>query len=103
MKHTQNVIRVLAQAKFYQSQQEELQFLLRQLLTHDLYSVLPELNQTPSMYSHGPSYETRPINLPDCYETRFGAKTVNDSTQIRGRRGFGSILAKAKEDGSPWQ
>ena len=33
--------RVLAQAKFYQSQQEELQFLLRQ---HDLYSVLPELN-----------------------------------------------------------
>ena len=43
--------RVLAQAKFYQSQQEELQFLLRQLLTHDLYSVLPELNQTPSIYS----------------------------------------------------
>ena len=41
--------RVLAQAKFYQSQQEELQFLLRQLLTHDLYSVLPELNQIPSM------------------------------------------------------
>ena len=53
--------RVLAQAKFYQSQQEELQFLLRQLLTHDLYSVLPELNQTPSMYSHGPSYKTRPV------------------------------------------
>ena len=39
--------RVLAQTKYYQSQQEELQFLLRQLLTHDLYSVLPELNQTP--------------------------------------------------------
>ena len=36
--------RVLAQARFYQSQQEELQFILRQLLTHDLYSVLPELN-----------------------------------------------------------
>ena len=32
---------VLAQARFYQSQQEELQFILRQLLTHDLYSVLP--------------------------------------------------------------
>ena len=47
--------RVLAQARFYQSQQEELQFILRQLLTHDLYSVLPELNQTPSMYSQGPS------------------------------------------------
>ena len=87
--------RVLAQAKFYQSQQEELQFLLRQLLTHDLYSVLPKLNQTPSMYSHGPSYNTRPVNLPDPYETKFTAKTVNDTAQIRGRRGFGSILAKA--------
>ena len=86
---------VLAQAKFYQSQQEELQFLLRHLLTHDIYLVLPELNQTPSMYSHGPSYETRPVNLPDPYETKFTAKTVNDTTQIRGRRGFGSILAKA--------
>ena len=61
--------------KFYQSQQEELQFLLRQLLTHDLYSVLPEWNQTSSMYSHGPSYETRPVNLPDPYETKFMAKT----------------------------
>ena len=86
--------RVLAQAKFYQSQQEELQFLLRQLLTHDLYSVLPELNQTPSMYSHGPSYKTRPVSLPDPNETKFTAKTVNDTAQIRGRRGFGSILAK---------
>ena len=81
--------RVLAQAKYYQSQQEELQFLLRQLLTHDLYSVLPELNQTPSMYSHGPSYETRPVNLPDPYKTTFTANTVNDTAQIRGRRGFG--------------
>ena len=87
--------RVLAQAKFYQSQQEELLFLLRQLLTHDLYSVLPELNQTPSMYSHGSSYETRPANLQDPYETKFTAKTVNDTAQIRGRRGFGSITAKA--------
>ena len=86
--------RVLPQAKYYQSQQE-LQFLPRQLLTHDLYSVLPELNQTPSMYSHGHSYKTRPVNLPDPYETKFTAKTVNDTAQIRGRRGFGSILAKA--------
>ena len=86
---------ILAQAKFYQSQQEELQFLLRQLLTYDLYSVLPELNQTPSMYSHGPSYKTRPVNLPDPYETKFTVKTANDTAQIRGRRGFGSILAKA--------
>ena len=87
--------RVLVQAKFYQSQQEELQFLLRQLLTHDLYSVLPELNQTPGMYSHGSSYETRPVNLQDSYEKKFTAKTVNDTAQIRGRRGFGSIIAKA--------
>ena len=47
------------------------------------------------MYSHGPSYETRPVNLPDPNETKFTAKTVNDTAQIRGRRGFGSILAKA--------
>ena len=51
--------KVLAQARFYQSQQEELQFLLRQLLNHDLYSVLPELNQTPSMYKYEPSYNIR--------------------------------------------
>ena len=39
--------------------------------------------------------KTRPVNLPDPYETKFTAKTVNDTAQIRGRRGFGSILAKA--------
>ena len=87
--------RVLAQAKFYQNQQEELQFILRQLLAHDLYSVLPELNQTPSMYSHGPSYKTRPSNLPDPYETEFTAKTLNDTSQVRGKRGLGGIVAKA--------
>ena len=47
------------------------------------------------MYSHGPSYKTRPVNLPDPYEKIFTAKTVNDTAQIRGRRGFGSILVKA--------
>ena len=87
--------RVLAQAKFYQSQQQGLQFLLRQLLIHDSYSVLPELNQTPSMYSYGPSYKTRPSDSSDPYETKFTAKTLNDTAQIRGRRGFGSILCKA--------
>ena len=81
--------------QFYQSQQEELQFLLRQLLTYDLYSVLPELNQTPSMYNHGPSYNTRPVNLPDPYKTKLTAETVNDTAQMRERRGSGSILAKA--------
>ena len=87
--------RVLAQVKFYQNQQEELQLILGQLLTHDLYSVLPELNQTPSVYSHGPSYKTRPSNLPDPYETEFTAKTLNDTSQVRGRRGLGGIIAKA--------
>ena len=87
--------RVLAQAKFYQNQQEELQFLLRQLLTHDLYSVLPELNQTPSMYGQRPPDRTKPDDKSDPYETEFTAETWNDTAQIRGRRGFGSILAKA--------
>ena len=87
--------RVLAQAKFYQSQQEELQFLLRQLLNRDLYSVLPELNRTPSMYKYEPSYNNRPANWPDQHKTKLTAQTVNDTAQVRGRSGFGSILAKA--------
>ena len=94
--------RVLAEAKFYQSQQEELQFILRQLLTYDLYSVLPELNQTQSMYSQGPVDITKPNDKSDPYETEFTVKSWNDTAQIRGRRaqirgrrGFGSILAKA--------
>ena len=87
--------RVLAQVKFYQSQQEELQFLLRQLLTHDLYSVLPELNQTPSMYNYESRKDNRPTNLPNPHKMKFTDETVNNTAQTRGRRGFGSILAKA--------
>ena len=87
--------RVLAQARFYQSQQEELQFLLRQFLTHDLYSVLPELNQTPSMYNYEPRKNNRPADLPNPYRMKFTDETVNYTAQTRGRRGFGSILAKA--------
>ena len=83
------------QAIFHQSQQEELQFILRQLLTHDLYSVLPELNQTPSMYSQGPSYKTKPDDRSDPYETEFTVRTWNDTVQVRERRGFGSLLVKA--------
>ena len=85
----------MAQAKFYQSQQEDLQFLLRQLLNHDLYSVLPELNQTPSMYKYEPSYNIRPADLLNPHKMKLTAETVNDTAQVRGRRGFGSILAKA--------
>ena len=78
------------QVKFYQNQQEELQFILGQLLTHD--SVLPELNQTPSMYSTRPRDDIRPVRLSDPYETKFVAKTTNNTAQMRSRRGFGSIL-----------
>ena len=70
---------LLAQARFYQSQQEELQLILRQLLTNDLYSVLPELNQTPSMYSQGPTYRTKPNDRSDPYEQKFTARTWNDT------------------------
>ena len=80
--------RVLAQANYYQSQQEEVQLLLRQLLTHDLYSVLPELNQTPSLYNQGPVDITEPNDKSDPYETKFTAKTVNDTAQIKRRRGL---------------
>ena len=85
----------MAQARFYQSQQEELQFLLRQLLTHDLYSVLPELNQTPSMYNYEPRKNNRLADLPNPHRMKFADETVNNTAQTRGRRGFGSILAKA--------
>ena len=85
----------MAHAKFYQSQQEELQFLLRQLLTHDFYSVLPELNQTPSMYSQGPTDRTKPNDRSDPYETEFTAKAWNETVQSRERRGFGSLLVNA--------
>ena len=82
----------MAQARLYQSQQEELQFILRQLLTHDLYSVLPELNQTPSMYNQGPSYRTN--DMRDPYETGFTANTLNDTAQVRGRRGLRNVIVQ---------
>ena len=58
--------------------------------------MLPELNQTPSLYNQGPVDITEPNDKSDPYETKFTAKTVNDTARIRGRRGFGSILAKAR-------
>ena len=47
------------------------------------------------MYSQGPSYNTRPSNLPDPHETEFTAKTLNDTSQVKGKRGLGGIVAKA--------
>ena len=57
--------------------------------------MLPELNQTPSLHNQGPVDITEPNDKSDPHETKFTAKTVNDTAQTRGRRGFGSILAKA--------
>ena len=31
------------------------------------------------MYTHGPSYNIRPVELSDPYGTKFTAKTVNDN------------------------
>ena len=67
----------------------------RNLEVRDIYSVLPELNQTPSMYSQGPSYKTKLNDESDPYETKFTARTWNDTAQVRERRGFGSLLVKA--------
>ena len=64
-------------------------------MNHDLYSVLPELNQTPSMYKYEHSYNVWRADLPTPHKMKLTAETVNDTTQVRGRRGFGSILAKA--------
>ena len=47
------------------------------------------------MYNYEPSYNIRPADLPNPHKMKLTAETVNDTTQVRGRRGFGSILAKA--------
>ena len=47
------------------------------------------------MYSQGPSYRTKPNDLSDPYETIFTARTLNDTAQVRNRRGFGSLLVQA--------
>ena len=47
------------------------------------------------MYSQGPSYETKPNDISGSYETKFTARTLNDTVQIRNRRGFWSILVQA--------
>ena len=47
------------------------------------------------MYSQGPSYRTKPNDISDPYETKFTARTLNDTAQVRERRGFGSILVQA--------
>ena len=47
------------------------------------------------MYSQGPSYRTKPNDISDPYETKFIARTLNDTAQVREKRGFGSLLCQA--------
>ena len=47
------------------------------------------------MYSQGPSYTTKLNDRSDPYETGSTARAWNDTTQVRERRGFGSLLVKA--------
>ena len=46
------------------------------------------------MYSQGPSYRTKPNDISDPYGTKFTARTLNDTAQVRERRGFRSILVQ---------
>ena len=47
------------------------------------------------MYSQGPSYRTKPNDISDPYETEFTGRTLNDTAQVRERRGFGTLLVQA--------
>ena len=47
------------------------------------------------MYSQGPTYRTKPNDRSDPCQQKFTARTWNDMTQIRERRGFGSLLVNA--------
>ena len=47
------------------------------------------------MYSQEPSYRTKPNDISEPYETKFTARTLNDTAQVRERRGFGNILVQA--------
>ena len=47
------------------------------------------------MYTQGPSYRTKPNDISDPFETKFTARTLNDTAQVRERRGFGSISVQA--------
>ena len=47
------------------------------------------------MYSQGPSYKTKLNDISDPYDTKFTARTLNETVQTRERRGFWSILVQA--------
>ena len=50
------------------------------------------------MYSQGPSYRTKPNDRSDPCEKQFTARTLNDTTQMREKRGFGSLLVMLLQD-----
>ena len=47
------------------------------------------------MYNYESRKNNRPTDLQNPHKIKFTDETVNNTAQIRGRRGFGSILAKA--------
>ena len=47
------------------------------------------------MHSQGPSYVIKTNVRSDPYKTKFTAKTLNDTAQKKGKRGFGSMPSKA--------
>ena len=47
------------------------------------------------MYSQGPSCRPKPNDISDPYETKFTARILNDTAQVRERRGFVSLLVQA--------
>ena len=46
------------------------------------------------MYSQGPSYNTKPNDISDPHETKFTARTLNDTVKARETRGLWSILVQ---------
>ena len=78
----------------YKSQESELLFILRQLLNHDLYSVLPELKQTPSMYSDKPSDDIKSKDTLDPSDSKYKIDSKYESLKSnnRNKRGLGSVV-----------
>ena len=83
--------KVQAQVNHYKSQESELLFILRQLLNHDLYSVLPELKQTPSMHSDKPSDDIKPKDTLDLSDFKYKIDSEYESLKSnnRDKRGLG--------------
>ena len=86
--------KVQAQVNHYKSQESELLLILRQLLNHDLYSVLYELKQTPSMYSDKPSDDIKPKDTLDLSDSKYKIDSEYESLKSnnRDKRGLGRVV-----------